>query len=91
VSVKDFILGDRKPKITSRTAVLLTDAGKKTAEQYLAGGKNFAILSVLQDHHMARTVSDIANETDIDINEVKERVKILARQGQVRLMSEYEV
>lgn len=86
----DFLKKGGKPKITSRTAVLLTETGKKTAEQYLAGGKNFAILSVLQDHHMARTVSDIANETDIDLNEVIERVKILARQGQVRLMSEFE-
>ena len=56
----------------------------------MAGGKNFAILSVLQDHHMARTVSDISNETDIEVSEVVERVKILARQGQVRLMSEFE-
>jgi len=45
---------------------------------------------VLQDHHMARTISDISNETDIEVSEVVERVKALARQGQVRLMSEFE-
>lgn len=72
--------------ISSFTSVSITDAGKKTAERELAQGATYAILSVLDDHS-PRTVGSIAHETQIDINEVKERVKMLARQGYVRLTS----
>jgi DNA-binding MarR family transcriptional regulator len=90
MGLMDFF-GKPKRAVTARTAVLLTDAGKRAAETQMYTGRNYAILAALQDHHMSKTVGDIANETDIDVSEVKERVKVLARQGQVRLMSEYEV
>lgn len=90
MGVMDFLKGGKKD-ISSRTAVILTEAGKKEAENIQYAGRNFAILAVLQDHHVARTIGDIARETDIDVAEVKERVRVLARQGLVRLMSEYEV
>ena len=88
--VLDFFKGGKKD-VSSRTAVVLTEAGKKQADNEMYAGRNYAILASLRDHHMSKTVADIANETDIDVSEVKERVKVLARRGLVRLMSEYEV
>lgn len=87
----DGLIGKSKREVSARTAVVLTEAGKKVAESEMYAGRNFAILAALQGHRGTMTVSEIANETNIDTSEVKERVKVLARQGRVRLMSEYEV
>lgn len=77
--------GPREAKLSSSHIVGLTELGKRTAEQVLAKGPSFAILSCLAEHS-PRSVHDIADETGIEVSELKERVKILARQGYVRLV-----
>ena len=83
-----FFGGAKKTKITSGMSIALTEQGKRTAEQQLSRGPTFAILSVLQDHS-PRSVGEIAEETDIDISEVKQRVKDLAKGGSVRILNEF--
>lgn len=78
------IFGRREPKLTSSMTVGITEVGKKTAEQELARGPTFAILACLNEHS-PRSVGDISEETQIDIVEVKQRIKILARQGYIRM------
>ena len=62
----------------------ITEVGKKTAQQELARGPTFAILSLL-DEHTPRSLGDVSEETGIDIDEVKERLRILGKQGYIRL------
>ena len=73
-----------EPKLTSQMTVGITEVGKNTAQQVLARGPTFAILSTLNEHS-PQTIKEISEETQIDITELKERIKILARQGYVRL------
>ena len=75
----------KEPPLSAQMTVSLTDLGKKTAEQFLAKGTTFAILSVLNDHS-PQSIKEISEGTQIEMNELKERIKILARQGYVRLM-----
>jgi len=78
------MFGRREPKLTSSMTVGVTEVGKKTAEQELARGPTFAILALLNEHS-PRSIGEISEETQVDITEVKQRIKILARQGYVRL------
>ena len=74
----------KEPKLTSQMTVGITEVGKKTAEQELARGPTFAILSALNEHS-PRSIGDLSEEIQVEISEVKERIKILARQGYLRI------
>lgn len=74
----------QEPKLTSQMTVGITEVGKNTAQQLLARGPTFAILSTLNEHSPL-TIREISEETQIDMTELKERIRILARQGYVRL------
>lgn len=74
----------QEPRLTSQMMVGITEMGKNTAQQLLAKGPTFAVLSTLNDHSPL-SIKDISEETQIDITELKERIRILARQGYVRL------
>ena len=74
----------KEPKLSSHSMIGITEVGKKTAQQELARGPTFAILSLL-DEHTPRSIGEIAEETQIDISEVKERLKILGKQGYIRI------
>jgi len=78
------MFGRREPKLTSSMTVGITEVGKKTAEQELARGPTFAILALLSEHS-PRSVGEISDETQVDIVEVKQRVKVLAKQGYLRM------
>lgn len=79
-------LFNRRLHLSKDTMVGITEQGKRTAERVLAKGRMFAILSLLNDHS-PRTISDISTGTQIEVEEVKRRVKVLAGQGYVRLTS----
>ena len=78
------LFGQKTSKITRQTLVGLTEAGKRTAEKELARGPTFAILSTLEEIPHC-SIGKLAEETQIDIDEVKERVRLLAKQGLVRV------
>lgn len=77
-----------KPRlqISVHTTVGLTETGKRLAEQYEPKGATFVIVSTLQERQ-PQSVGEIAREANMDVDEVKERIKLLARQGYIRVMS----
>ena len=79
------IFGKKSDPVSGHTPVGLTELGKKTAEGALSRGGTFAILSALAERS-PQSVLDISNATGMDLGETKERCKILARQGYVRLV-----
>lgn len=86
----DLLKGKNKDNqnIKASTMVFITDIGKKTAEKQISKGETFAILSALNEKSPS-SVSEIAEETDIDIIELKSRLKEMAKSdvGLVRVMS----
>jgi len=80
------LFSHRRANISKDTSVGITEEGKRIAERVMSRGRMFAILSLLNDHS-PRSVSDISNGTQIDVNEVKRRIITLAKQGYVRLTS----
>lgn len=79
-----FLRLGNKPKITNRTAVGLTDTGKREAERFASKGVTFAILSALNEQS-PQTIKNLSEETQVPISEIMARVKMLASQGYVRL------
>ena len=75
----------QEAKITASMSVGITEIGIKTVEQELARGGTYVILSLLHEHS-PRIISDIARETDIPIEETKERVRVLAKNGYIRFV-----
>lgn len=80
-----FGLG-KKPEVKASTMIGLTEVGKRMAEKYTSSGKTFVILAQLNEKS-PQTVADIAHDSDIDIDEVKARIKDLAKSGVVRIMA----
>lgn len=80
-----FGLG-KKPKVLASTMIGVTDTGKRMPEKYSTSGKTFVILSSLVEKS-PQTIADLAQETDIDIDELKKRVELLAKSGMVRIMA----
>ena len=66
----------KKNELKANTGIGITPEGKNAAEKDLARGQMFVILSFLDDHS-PRTLSTIAEQTGIEMNEVKERIRIL--------------
>lgn len=83
------LFGRGTPKLTRQTIVRLTEAGKQLVEQDLAQGRNYAILSTLEDRPHC-SIGDIAEEKDMDIEEVKERILTMAKQGFIGLSGQIE-
>lgn len=81
------IFNKQKTELSAHTPVGLTELGQRTAESVMARGQTFAILSALAEHN-PRSISDLARETNINIEEMKERIKIMAREGYVRVSLE---
>lgn len=84
-----LLFGRQSPKLTRQTIVRLTEAGKKLAEQELAKGPNYAILATMEDKPHC-SIGELAEETDMDIEEVKGRIKIMVRQGYIGLTGQIE-
>lgn len=74
----------KEQRLTRQSIVGLTETGKKVAEQELAHGPTYVILSKLAEIPHC-TIGDLADETGLDDNEIKMRVEKLAHQGYVRL------
>lgn len=74
----------REPKLTTQVAVGLTEVGKRTAEKSLTSGPEFAIMSLLNEHS-PRSIGEIAEELDMNADEVKERIRRMMKQGYVRI------
>ena len=79
-----FGLG-KKADIKANTMVGLTESGKKIAEKYVSKGATFAIVAQLNEKS-PQTVTELASETDMDINELKARIKDLSKSGVVRVI-----
>ena len=77
------IFGLGKPKLTSDMTVGLTDTGKKMALRDTSKGRSYAIVASLNERS-PQSLGELSEETQIDISEVKARIKVLARQGYVR-------
>ena len=71
-------------KVTGSTSIALTEPGKRMAEKYVSRGPDFVMLSALSEKS-PMTVSELAIETQIEISEAKQRVKILNKQGLLRV------
>lgn len=83
-------LTKRQPKLTTNMSVGITETGKRVVIKGLVGGHTFAILSRL-DEHSPRTVGELSEDTQIDIYEVKERLRQLAHQGYVKVSGDIEI
>jgi DNA-binding MarR family transcriptional regulator len=82
-----FLNFGKKNKIKAHTQVLITEIGKKKAEKFESSGKEFAILAYLNEKSPS-TITEIAEETDIDIDELKARIELMSKaNGTVRLMA----
>lgn len=79
-----FGLG-KKPEVKASTMVAMTDVGKNMAEKHMSSGATFVILSKLNEKS-PQMVAEIAQASDMDINEVKERIKELSKSGVIRIM-----
>jgi len=86
----DMLKANKKEgqNIKASTMVFITEVGKKTAETQISKGETFAILSALNEKSPS-SVAEIAEETDIDMIELKSRLKEMSKSdvGLVRVMS----
>lgn len=80
-----FGLG-KKSDIKASTMVGLTEIGKQKAEKQLSKGAEYAILAPLIEKS-PQSVAEIAQEADMNIDELKARIKYLAKSGVVRIMA----
>ena len=71
-------------KVTGSTSIALTEPGKRMAEKYSSRGPTFTILAALSEKS-PMTVSELAMETQIEISEAKQRIKLLSKQGLLRV------
>jgi DNA-binding MarR family transcriptional regulator len=64
--------------------IYLTDVGKRYAEKYATSGATYLITAQLNEKS-PQTVTEIARETSMDIDELKKRIEELAKEGVVRI------
>jgi len=64
------IFGKKKVQFKASTLVGITQNGKVEAQNYTSRGTQFLILSKLSERS-PMTVADLADETDLDIGELK--------------------
>lgn len=81
-----FALGTQQDKkIRASTSVGITEQGKREVSRFSSRGDSFTILAVLEDRS-PQTISQVADEANMPINEVTQKLKILQRQGYVRFI-----
>ncbi len=75
--------------VNATTMVDLTDKGKQLVYNIDSGGINHRILSEL-DNEAPQTVGRLCKSIRISPDEMKQRIKILSREGLVRITSTNE-
>jgi len=78
------LFGIGKQRIKAGTMVGLTEIGKRTAERFTSMGRRFVILSKLSERPM--TVSELSEETGMDMPEVEELVENMISSNYIRVM-----
>lgn len=69
--------GGGHPKITGETLVGITEQGKKEVERYSSRGREFDLLSPLDDRS-PQPVSSLMAETGMSFKEVEKNIKVLS-------------
>ena len=73
-----------KNKIDADSQIMLTEEGKREADTYVSQAPPYRILSALHERS-PRNVRDISTEANMDVEEAKEWIKKLEKQGYTRV------